>query len=100
MEFSEKGNIYKDRFVTYRNGKKHFFRIFNGFGISEDVLSSLPNNIKWVVFYYKGVKGKEIYRIKKKNVIDKATVWFDGSDKQYILNKKDMEFITEDMLDS
>lgn len=92
------GDVIGKTFFTVRNSS-NYFRIFQGFGLSESVIKGLfQQGIEWVVFEYKsyGTTSKTThYRIKLVDFVEKSKPFpyqVDGRvDNQKICAVADME---------
>lgn len=87
------GKVHGNTFFTTRSERKHFFHIFQGYGISEEVLDSLPDTTEYVVFVVHEKEGIWNYKIKREYVKSKGKEWIDATshDKQFIVALEDME---------
>lgn len=72
--------ILKDNrvYITHRN-KNHFFRIFQGLGVSSYILEDLHKlNCRKIVIIYDRVDGtQEVYESTPEEFIDEGIVWKD-----------------------
>ncbi|MCK5018137.1 MAG: hypothetical protein KAS32_13855 [Candidatus Peribacteraceae bacterium] len=85
------GRIGKDKFITQRREDLHLFRIFNGYGISEEVLDSLPETTRYIRFIVREKTGIWKYTIKREHVKTKGNPWTDRQDDvQFIIAVEDM----------
>lgn len=74
--------------------KKHFMNLFNGFGISEQVLDELKELgvQKVVIAYYPAENEREVYAADVDQFVHSAkTYLFNGSDLQRFVSTVDME---------
>ena len=85
------GRLNDNIYVTFRE-PRHFFRIFNGFGISESVLRSLPSDVDTLQFHYYKDKKTTIYQTSVAKMITSNT-WIDNGDFQYVMDINEMEVI-------
>lgn len=71
----------KMRYVTHRKRERHFFRIFNGYGISMQVLVTLQKNrIDDILLIEKDDEGNEqIYKTTVKEMLELGSEWIDNT---------------------
>jgi hypothetical protein len=91
------GTIIKDTYYTSRR-PEHFMRIFQGFGVSLNVLKYLKNhNIKFIIIKYVGKTGDITYSTSVQRFIDsiKDFTFTQGEieDKQKFLSTNEMIII-------
>lgn len=82
-----KNNVY----ITHRT-KNHFFRKFQGFGCSAEILQELRHKgcLKIMLIYTKVDSSQEIYTTYPAKFYEKGIVWMDeGQDYQRILPLKE-----------
>jgi hypothetical protein len=88
------GLIRKDRvYISHRN-KNHWFRKYNGFGISASVLEELRKyEVQLIkIVYTKTDKTQEVYITQLTNFYEKGIIYKDGfNDYQRILNIKEFK---------
>jgi hypothetical protein len=80
-------------FTTRKN--IHWFRKFNGLGISVYILKRLSQRVCWKIkIYYERLDGEyDVYEATVKTFMDKGKVYFDDRDAQRILSKQDFDKI-------
>lgn len=72
----------KGMFITYRDSKLHYFRKFNGYGISINALDVLEKeNVEDMIF----VIDKIPYYINASKFLTRGIDYTDGTDKQVIM---------------
>jgi len=85
------GTIRRDRvYVSHRN-KNHYFKIFNGFGVSASVLDELRKyDVKKVIVIYTKVDGsQELWIANTNDFYEYGKIYKDvGNDYQRILNQE------------
>lgn len=98
MEYTKKGKIVgHSRGEVYFTERKpiHFMRKFQGFGISNDILISLHNNlVKWVKIKYLGVNGDVYYKVELDKFYLSDKTYTDDCDLQRFVSVKDMSRFT------
>lgn len=73
------GTLKDDRvYITHRN-KNHFFRIYQGFGMSSSILEDLHklNCRKIVIIYDRVDETQEIYESTPEQFIEEGIIWKD-----------------------
>jgi|PlaIllAssembly_1097288.scaffolds.fasta_scaffold00014_15 hypothetical protein len=69
------GEVIGNTYYTHRN-KYHFFRKYNGFGISDDILNELKElGVIWIVIVYNGIEGERKFRFKLKQYLESYKVY-------------------------
>lgn len=91
------GTVYGKVYVTKRT-VNHFFKKFNGFGVSTNVLDHLfEKGVKWLLFEYYGKTGVLMYRVRLMDFVMKRVEYIDDSwavpDRQFVLDVDEMELI-------
>jgi hypothetical protein len=91
------GKLEGRTYVTPRT-VAHFFRKFQGFGLSEDVVEELMAlGVDWVIFDYVGKEGNKAYRVRLMDVVRFAERWVDDSwgrpDRQLITPISKMQLV-------
>lgn len=94
------GNIVGNTYYTDRE-PKHFFGIYQGFGISAEALRDcLKKGVEHIIITYKGKKQYTRYKSTVRKFLTKGEVYYntrkkpDGTvikDKQYVLNLEQLE---------
>jgi len=72
------GEVVDRQYITIRQ-QQHFFKIFQGFGISVDVIRKIRGMVDDVVFLYHGKKGVKKYVISFGDFMVNAKHYVDGS---------------------
>lgn len=91
------GRVIGRVYVTRRTVNQ-FFKKFNGFGVSVDVLDELLElGVRWLDFEYYGKSGFKEYRVPLTRFIAKAVEYVDDSwsvpDRQFVLSVDEMELV-------
>jgi len=84
------GEVKRDIYVTRRSEKYHYFRKFQGYGISQEVLDKLPPNVKTVLFVIRGDHSLTRFATTIEDIRNKAVEWFDKGDRQLIMPLEEM----------
>ena len=91
------GKVENNIFYTARK-PNHYFKMFQGFGISESVLKILKeNNINNIIIEYFGVKGIKRYKTNTNKFLESNKEFIFNinmeNDKQKFLSEREMELI-------
>ena len=104
MEFTNKkgeivGNLIDGVYHTHR---KHFFRIFQGYGLSQYILVELKkNDCKIIRITYVGIKEQKILESSLRDWLEcKNTFNFEGNDLQTVLPEREMKIISQTNLNN
>jgi len=89
-----KGIVKGNRYYSDRTDQ-HYFIKYHGFGISESIMDSLPDYVEWIIFRYYGKRERAYYGIKRSKVRQVGSIFYDGDDKQFVINTDDMEKVVK-----
>ena len=83
------GHIVRNLYVTKRNNN-HVFLKFHGLAVSQEVINKLPEYVDRILFLFYPGMGIKRFLVKRGELINKAYVWDDGGDLQYVISFEDM----------
>ena len=87
-EFSNVGEVRDNYYISHRR-PEHFFRVYQGYGISENIVKDLvAKGVEYVLIIYHGIKGVRY-------LLSKINQWTE-SEKKYKNKEDDMQvFVSE-----